>query len=41
MKPVIFDQGFQLNAESYMEVLANHVKLWMDQVGNGRQYVFQ
>lgn len=40
-KPHFFEPGVRLNADSYVDVLTNVVKPWMDEKANGRDYVFQ
>lgn len=41
MPPHFFEKGLRLNADAYIDVLDSVVKPWMDQVANGRDYVFQ
>lgn len=41
MAPHFFEKGLRLNAETYIKVLKDVVKPWMDQVAAGRPYVFQ
>ena len=41
MPPHFFEPGVRLNADSYVDVLTNVVKPWMDEKANGRDYVFQ
>ena len=39
--PHFFKRGLRVNAETYIEVLRDVVKPWMDGVAGGRPYVFQ
>ena len=41
MEPVFIPDGLHLGANSYVRLLDEHVKPWMDMVANGRPYVFQ
>ena len=41
MPPHFFDEGLRIAAKDYIQVLETIVKPWMDQVANGREYVFQ
>ena len=41
MPPHFFEPGTRLTADSYVDVLTNVVKPWMDVKANGRDYVFQ
>ena len=41
MPPHFFKRGLRVNAETYIEVMRDVVKPWMDGVAGGRPYVFQ
>ena len=41
MEPVFIPDGLHLGANSYVRLLDEHVKPWMDMVANGRPYIFQ
>ena len=41
MPPHVFEAGLRVNAEVYLDVMINIVKPWMDQVANGRPYIWQ
>ena len=41
MEPVFIPDGLHLGANSYVRLLDEHIKSWMDMVANGRSYVFQ
>lgn len=41
MPPHFFDQGLKLKADNYITTLNTVVKPWMDEIADGRKYVFQ
>lgn len=41
MPPVFFPDGLRLGAKGYIKILETKVKPWMDEVANGKEYVFQ
>lgn len=41
MPPHFFPQGLRINAAAYIEVLATVVRPWMEEIAQGRPYVFQ
>ena len=41
MPPHLFEASLRVNAEVYLDVMINIVKPWMDQVADGRPYIWQ
>ena len=41
MPPYVFEASLRVNAEVYLNVMINIVKPWMDQVADGRPYIWQ
>lgn len=41
MPPLVFEAGFRINTDVYLEVLSTVVKPWMDEVAGGLFYVCQ
>ena len=41
MSPIFFPDGLRLGAKEYIKLLTTKIKPWMDEMANGREYVFQ